>query len=118
MTLPSREDLRLALLRLTGDGHSYSIDEYTDTLATKFNLTMDERQRPKSSGAEPLFRNRCQWAAFDLKKAGLLARAQRGHVRITDLGRVTLRANPPTIDHHYLLRFPRYANMVRKTPSR
>ena len=114
MTIPSREDIRLELLRLTADGGRYSIDEYEALLADRFRLSSLERQTRQPSGRHLLFRNRAEWAAFDLTKAGLLKRPGRGSVCITEEGQRIVRSNPPVIDHRFLLRYPGYSVLSRE----
>ena len=71
-------------------------------------LSKDEKQLKKSSGYEGLFHNRIRWAAFYLRKAGLIESPKPGYSKITTDGLGVLKEKPTDIDTFYLTKFPKF----------
>src|SRR5690606_26282482 len=78
-------------------------------IATKFDLSDEEREQILPSGKQRVLHNRIHWAKFYLTKAGLLESPKRGRFAITPAGQQVL-ANPPaSLDTKYLLAIPAFA---------
>lgn len=97
----------LPMLRLAADGSDHKIGAVVEWLSNELGLTEAERDEQLSSGQRVIY-NRTHWAATYLTKAGLLQRAVRGSVRITDRGRQVLAENPTRVDIKLLSRFPEF----------
>ena len=106
MAIPDFQSIFLPLLELAGDGQNHRVSDTVDTLALRFSLTTDDMNELLPSGTQPRFRNRVNWAATHLRKAGLLESSKRAHIRITDRGRSVLADSPPKIDVKFLNQFP------------
>lgn len=104
MSVPDYQTLMLPLLESVRDGDK-SVSEYVEELSERFNLSEDEKNLTIPSGSQTLIRNRAQWAATYLVKAGLLSRPRRGVVSITDSGRKIANSNISLIDNNYLMKF-------------
>ncbi len=98
----------LPLLRLIDDGKEHEFKKLTDILATKFDLTEEEKNEFLPSGQSLLFPNRVGWARTYLKKAGLLNAPRRGIIIVTERGKKTLSENPTEINVKYLSKFPEF----------
>ena len=72
--IPKYWELMLPILKLCKDGKKFHRSELAKILADEFELTSEERDQMKPSGGQTLFENRVGWAAFDMKKAGLVNR--------------------------------------------
>jgi len=107
MAIPDFQSIMLPLLNLASDGEIHNVNDATDNLAEKFNLTDEEISRLIPSGS-PKFYNRVGWAKTHLKKAGLLEYPQRGYFRITQRGLDVLQENPERINMSYLKKFPEF----------
>lgn len=107
MAIPDFQSIMLPLLNLASDGEIHNVNDATDNLAEKFNLTDEELSRLIPSGS-PKFYNRVGWAKTHLKKAGLLEYPQRGYFRITQRGFDVLQENPERINMSYLKKFPEF----------
>lgn len=77
-------------------------------MAAAYGLTQEERDRLLPSGKQRVMDNRVSWALSYLVQADLVERPQRGQVRITQLGRDALTANPERIDMKVLEAYPGY----------
>ncbi len=115
MSVPDYQSLMLPLLKIASDQKEHSIGKVFDTVALKVGLTEDNRKELLPSGKESRFENRVRWAAFYLRKAGLLQRPARGRYQITELGLQVLKDNPSNIDVNFLMQFPEFAEF--KSPS-
>ncbi|MDD9988212.1 MAG: winged helix-turn-helix domain-containing protein [Spirochaetaceae bacterium] len=110
MAIPDFQSIMLPLLELAQDGQEHRVSDEVETLALRFSLTQDEMDEPLPSGKQPRFRNRVNWAATHLRKAGLLESPRRAHFRITDRGRSVLADAPPKIDIKFLNKFPEFVD--------
>lgn len=110
MAIPDFQSIFLPLLELAGDGQNHRVSDTVDTLALRFSLTTDDMNELLPSGTQPRFRNRVNWAATHLRKAGLLESPKRAHIRITDRGRSVLADSPPKIDVKFLNQFPEFVD--------
>jgi restriction system protein len=97
----------LPVLRMTADGEDHRVGSLVEALTAEFGLAEEDRDRLLASG-QRLIVNRTYWATTYLAKAGLLMRAVRGSVRITDRGRAALAEAPERIDVKFLSRYPEF----------
>lgn len=111
--IPPYWKLCLPILNICKNKQKIHRSELEKELTELFELTQEERNRPKSSGGETLFKNRIAWATFDLRKAKLID-GERGFVSITDDGRNILEKNPKKIDRNYLRIIPAYREFLNK----
>ena len=112
MSIPDYQSIMLPVLRFMADGGDHTRPEATEFLATKFALTLEERNELLPSGKGPRFRSRVGWAITYLKKAGLLESSRRGVFRITAHGKEIINENPERIDRSYLRRFPEFVEFL------
>ncbi len=108
MPIPDYQTLMLPILTQVADGQEHKYRDLIELLATKFNLTEDERKELLSSGHQPIFDNRVGWAKTYLKKAGLIDSPKRATFIITQVGRDILKTNPTRIDAKFLRQFPSF----------
>ena len=107
MPIPPVTHFRVPLLQLLGDGLERPLSQAADALADVFKLTSEERDIALASGY-PVVRHRTGWAAFHLRKAGLVDDSKRGILRITEDGKKLLATNPASLSESVLMQFPRY----------
>ncbi len=117
MAIPDFQSTMLPLLELLADGKPRSNRDVVEALATKFNLTEDEKNEMLPSGVQQAFYNRVMWARFYLVKAGLLISPKRGTMQITPNGKQELKAKPDKINIGYLRKFPEF-NEFQSAASR
>jgi Restriction endonuclease len=116
MAIPDFQTLMLPSLEYLADGEVRRVvPDVTDALASRFKLSLEERDQLLPSGAMPTFANRTHWVATYLTKAGLVARPTRGHLRITDRGIAVLASKPPKINIPYLRQFPEFEEFRTRT---
>jgi restriction system protein len=108
----------LPLLEFLSDGAEHSMEQATEHIASRFELTPEEREERIPSGNSTYIKNRTGWARTYLKKAGLLCSPKRGHIQLTDRGRQALTEQPSRIDRTYLEQFPEFVEFQQKTNSR
>ena len=108
MNIPTQKKVTLPVLDLLKDGKSRHVDQIEKKLVDYFELSKDEKQLKKSSGYEGLFHNRIRWAAFYLRKAGLIESPKPGYSKITTDGLGVLKEKPTDIDTFYLTKFPKF----------
>jgi restriction system protein len=106
--IPDYQSLMLPLLRLVSDRQEHKYRDLIEKLATKFEITDEERKELLASGNQAIFDNRVGWAKTYLKKAGLLDSPKRATFVITQIGLDTLKKNPDRIDAKYLRQFPAF----------
>ena len=104
MGVPDFQSLMLPLMEICADSDQ-EVQSYVNKLANKFNLTEEERSQTIPSGKQTVIKNRAQWAATYLSKAGLLKRPKTGVIAITEAGLGVLKTNPDRIDINYLMNF-------------
>jgi restriction system protein len=114
MPIPDYQTLMLPLLALTSDGAERRFRDAVEALATKFQLTPDERSELLPSGTAPTFDNRVGWARTYLKQAGLIESPKRGVLRITERGRTVLGKKPLRIDVKFLDQFQEFRDFRTK----
>jgi restriction system protein len=106
--IPDFQSLMLPLLDAVKDGEEHLFRDLVEFLASKFNLSPEERKHLLPSGRYPTFDNRVGWAKTYLKKAGLLSQSRRSYISITDRGVEVLVSKPMSINMKYLEKFPEY----------
>jgi len=114
MAIPTFQEAMLPMLKLIGDGKTYSVTECVEHIEHVFHMTEEEKQERIPSGKQRLVYNRVAWAITHMKKAGLLeSREKRGSYRITEDGRKLLSANPSEINVKLLRSYPTYRDFVQ-----
>lgn len=108
MPIPDYQTLMLPVLQLSADGEVHKFSQAIEDLATKFQLTDEERNELLPSGTQAVFNNRVGWARSYLKQAGLLDTPRRGYFTISQRGRDLLATNPNRIDISVLEQFPEF----------
>jgi restriction system protein len=116
MAVPDYQTLMLPILEYVSDGATRStVPDITGFLTTRFQLTQDDLQQRLPSGVQPTLYNRTHWAVTYLAKAGLLARAGRGRVAITDRGASVVVSKPARVDVAFLRQYPEFEEFRAKT---
>lgn len=82
-------------------------------IATKFDLSDEEREQMLPSGKKRVLHNRIHWAKFYLTKAGLLESPKHGRFAITPAGQQVLTNPPASLDTKYLLAIPAFRDFYR-----
>jgi restriction system protein len=113
MPIPDFQSIMLPLLQVLTDGKEWRMRDVTETLASRFQLTPQEREEMLPSGQQTLFSNRVAWAKTHLKAAGLLLNPTRGKVSLSDEGRRVLATNPDGINCRFLRQYPTYLDLVK-----
>lgn len=117
MPIPDFQSVMLPLLQVLSDGKEWRMRDVTETLATRFALTPEERGEMLPSGQQTLFSNRAAWAKTHLKAAGLLLNPTRGKVSLSDEGRRVLATHPDAINCRFLRQYPSYLELVGRSRS-
>lgn len=105
MPIPDFQTLMLPLLELLRDGQEHTLSQTRESLASRFNLTDEEKATLLPSGRQSVFFNRVGWARTHLKKAGLLDAPREGVMKITPSGVEVLKEGLPKLTLGYLDRF-------------
>jgi len=106
--IPDFQTLMRPTLELHAGGQDQVRPALRDALATRFDLTEQERADMLPSGNQRRFDNRLAWTVTHLSQAGLLSRPRRGVTRITERGLDVLRDQPTRVDISVLNAFPEY----------
>jgi len=113
--IPSFEELMLPLLKYAEDGREYAITDIEKSLAKKFFLTDEQRNRKKPSGYEPFFLGRIRWARLYLRKAGLISNTKKkAHYQITDAGKKFLENKPKKMNAKILMEFTDFSKWKKR----
>jgi restriction system protein len=108
MAVPDFQTVMLPLLVFMSDGAEHGLAEVIESLGDRLGLSPEEKKELLPSESEPRFDNRVRWAAFYLRKAGLLERTGRGKIRITLRGQQILQTKPQKIDVNFLKQFSEF----------
>lgn len=108
MSIPSRTEMRLPLLKLLADGRIQEKSDLRTQLARDFALSAADLVQRTPNGKEFLFDYDAAWAFTDLKKAGLIEAPYQAHYRITETGLGILAQAPAVLDDDALMRIPTY----------
>ncbi|MDO9282811.1 MAG: restriction endonuclease [Methylotenera sp.] len=116
MAIPDFQSVMLPLLNFAADKQEHSLQDAVESLATKFELSSEERQELLPSGKQARFDNRVAWARSYFKQAGLVENIRRGFFRVTERGLALHRTNPNKINIKLLEQFPEFIEFrnVRK----
>lgn len=114
MAIPSLYHITLPLLQFLKDETPRSKKEIVESMCEYFKLTETERKQLKPSGGQTLIDNRCGWAKFELKKAGLIEILSDKTMKITSSGQEILQKNPNEINRKYLMGIPTYFEYINK----
>ncbi len=117
MPIPEFNEIKVPALQLYADGNEHRISDVYGILAKIFQLTPEEIVEQIPSGTSR-WRNRVSWAFGDLLYAGLLKRLNRGVYAITEAGKQEALGNPKSLDRDYLMKFPKFAEFMKKTRSK
>lgn len=112
MTIPTFEQIMPVILNLAAESDRIAIRHCMDDVANHFNLSEEEREQTLPSGKQKVLYNRTYWASFDLLKAGLLEKRQRGIYAITERGREVHSTDIDKLSRQYLSRYPEYAEYL------
>ena len=86
-----------------------------ETLGDRLGLSPEDKKELLPSESDVKFDNRVRWAAFYLRKAGLLERTGRGKIRITERGQQVLKTKPGRIDVKFLKQFSEFLEFQQGT---
>jgi restriction system protein len=107
MSIPDYQQLMLPVLICASAGE-VRIGSVVDELASKLNLTPEQKSEFLPSGRQTVFSNRVHWAKSYLSKAGLVEITRRGFFRITPRGVAVVESKPEKIDNKYLNQFEEF----------
>jgi restriction system protein len=95
MPIPEFNEIKAPALQFFFiDGKPHKVSVLYDVLGKQFNLTEDELNEVLPSGKQRRWHNRVTWACYDLFRAGLLERPNRGLYVITDAGKTLAEQKP------------------------
>jgi restriction system protein len=112
LTIPTFEQIMPVILNMAAESDQIAIRHCMDNVADHFNLSEEEREQTLPSGKQKVLYNRTYWASFDLLKAGLLEKRQRGIYAITERGRDVYSTDIDKLSRQYLSRYPEYAEYL------
>ncbi|HET6296201.1 MAG TPA: winged helix-turn-helix domain-containing protein [Kribbella sp.] len=113
--IPDFQTLMRPTLAYLADGQTKRSRAVKEAMAAVFALTDGEQAELLPSGRQRTIDNRVAWALTYLSQAGLVERPQRGVVRISDVGRQALEANPEQISLKVLEQYPAYVAFRSRT---
>ena len=108
MSIPTFQALFLPVLKALADQKALPIADIREHVRSSEGLSESDCRQMLSSGRQPVFDNRIQWALAHLTKAGLIDRPYRGQYELTDGGKELLGEGPAQIDMASLRRYPTY----------
>lgn len=117
MAIPDYQSLMLPVLQTSANGE-IRIGEVVENLASRLNLSADEKSQLLPSGGQTLFSNRVHWAKTYLAKAGLIEATRRGHFKITERGQELLAEKPDRIDNSVLSKYEEFERFRRSEKIR
>jgi restriction system protein len=103
------------LLVFMSDGAKHGLAKVIETLGDRLGLSPEDKTELLPSESDVKFDNRVRWAAFYLRKAGLLERTGRGKIRITERGQQVLKTKPRRIDVKFLKQFSEFLEFQQGT---
>src|SRR4051812_11141214 len=99
MPIPEFNEIKAPALRFFFQHPTpHKISEFYDVLGQHFKLTEVELSELLPSGRQRRRHNRANWACYDLFRADLLDRPNRGVYAITEARKKVAEQNPATID--------------------
>src|SRR5882724_4636258 len=115
MAVPDFQTVMLPLLVLMGNGAEHGLAEVFETLGDRLGLSPEDKKELLPSETDVRFDNRVRWAAFYLRKAGLMERTGRGRIRITERGQQVIKTKPERIDVRFLKQFSDFQEFQKGT---
>jgi len=115
MAVPDFQTVMLPLLVFMEDSAEHGIAEVIEVLGDRLGLSPEDKKELLPSESDVKFDNRIRWAAFYLRKAGLLERPGRGKIRITERGQQVLKTKPGRIDVKFLKQFSEFQEFQKGT---
>lgn len=103
-TIPTYQEFMNPLLQVCFDGAAHSVNDLEAATSKLLSLTNEQREILLPSGNKAVVRDRAHWAAYYLKRAGLLKTIKRGVYQITELGK-TIYQSGDKVDSKYLEKF-------------
>jgi restriction system protein len=113
--IPDFQSLMRPILEYHARGEDRPRRALVEHLASRFELTGEERRELLPSGTQRRFDNRVAWSLSHLTHAGLLERPARGVTRITERGVDILESHPERVDLSVLNEFEEYREF--RSPS-
>jgi len=114
MAIPTYQDLMTPLLQVLSDGQEHHINDLTEAITKKFDLTDEEISRRLPSGQSTYMQSRVGWARAYLFKSKLIDQAgERGVYKINQRGLDALRDNP-RVDNSVLRQYPEFTAWLNK----
>jgi restriction system protein len=115
MPIPEFNEIKAPALEFFSDGKPHKTSEIFQALGERLKLTEEDIGQLLPSGTQSRWHNRANWACYDLYRAGLLNRPQKGIYIISELGKKIADEKPSKIDREYLMRFPQFVEFIRKS---
>ena len=112
-TIPTWDEFMAPSLRVLSDGQTHRAREICNATADDLGVTADQREELIPSG-QPRYINRALWSLSYLFRAGAVDRPNRGHYRITDVGRSLLATHPAAITERDLRDLDGYVSPNRR----
>jgi restriction system protein len=106
--IPKYQEIMLPVLEVLKDKEEHSMQDLTQQISNKFNLSDEERSELQSVGSQTIIYNRTAWAITYLKRAKLVDSPKRGISIISETGLELLKSNPQQIDLKFLKTIPEY----------
>jgi restriction system protein len=118
MPVPDFNEIKAPALQFFSDGNAHPVKEVYEALADYFNLTESDRDEVLPSGSQRRWHNRANWACYDLYRAGMLIRPQKGVYQITDEGKSVAAQKPSMIDRKFLTQFEPFRKFMADKKQR
>jgi restriction system protein len=115
MPIPEFNEIKAPALEFFADGLPHKTSEIFRVVGERLKLTESDLAELLPSGTQSRWHNRANWACYDLYRAGLLDRPKKGLYVISELGKKVAAEKPQKIDREYLMRFPQFAEFIRKS---
>jgi restriction system protein len=115
MPIPEFNEIKAPALEFFADGQPHKTSEIFRVLGERLKLSEGDLAELLPSGTQSRWHNRANWACYDLYRAGLLVRPKKGVYVISELGKQVAAEQPQKIDREYLMRFPQFAEFIRKS---
>jgi restriction system protein len=117
MAVPDFQTLMLPLLELAGDGQQHTSAETVESLAQRFQLSVDDRGQLLQNG-QPRFNNRSAGPQPISRWPGSSKLLNEDAFELTDRGRAVLATKPDAIDIAFLEgRFPEVVEFRKARPK-
>lgn len=120
MMIPTRFDFTLKILDFLKHGETYSLQDTTKNMLSRYpNLSDEEKTKITKIAKRKIFDNEVSFAVSHLKHAGLIESVKFGSFRITILGKNLIKNPPEKITEKYLRQhYPKYNEWVIKSKDK